>query len=110
MLTIENLDEVIKSWKDYILKDELGDYKLNIDEDVPKELAAITLFLDLSTVKASGETKEHYEGYAHAAQDLLRFMGIELYQDDSSKTIYLKRSFAYKEIQETLKEFLWGED
>ncbi len=109
MISIEKSEEVIENWKNQILVGPLEDFELEIGEDVPREHAVIALFLDLSTVKAAGNTQEFYDGYSKAAQDLLRFLGIELFQDDTQKKVYIQRSRAFQETQERLKEFIWGD-
>ncbi len=109
MSYVGDLEGVIKSWKNYILTGELSEYTLEIENSVPPEMAAIALYLDMSTVRASGETLQYYQGYSKAAQDVLHFIGVELLQDDSAKKVLVKRSLAYHETQKKLKEFLWGE-
>jgi len=109
MSTIENAKEVIEDWKSQVLVGPLEEYELEIDEEVPAEYAAATLFLDLYTMKASGNTNDYFAGYSKAASDILKFMGVEIFQDDLQKKVYIKRNLEFDKTQEKLKEFLWGD-
>ena len=81
-MKVDEFEKIIESWRSYILVDALQDYSLEIDEDVPKEFAAIALYLDTTTVRAAGETTEYYDGYRRAATDVLNLLGLQMVQDD----------------------------
>ncbi len=66
-MRVEDFDKIVEMWKKHILSDVLKDYKLEIDEDIPKEFAAIALYLDSSTVRDEGEVLEYYDSYRQAA-------------------------------------------
>lgn len=107
-MKVDEFEKIIESWRSYILVDALQDYSLEIDEDVPKEFAAIALYLDTTTVRAAGETTEYYDGYRKAATDVLNLLGLQMVQDDEFKVIYIKRRVSEKDKEELLKEYIWG--
>src|SRR3990172_2248897 len=84
-MNVDEFEKIIESWRSYILVDALQDYSLEIDEDVPKEFAAIALYLDTTTVRAAGETTEYYDGYRRAATDVLNLLGLQMVQDDEMR-------------------------
>lgn len=104
----KEIDKIINQWKAYILTDELEGYRLEIDEEVPKEFAVIALYMDSRTVKAAGEIEEYYDGYRQAASDILTLIGIAISQDDNVKTINVKRTTSYDSQQDELKKHIWG--
>lgn len=103
---IDELDEVIKVWKTRVLVGGMGDYELQIEEGTPDDLAAMTLFLDYNLVKNAGESQEVYEGYQKAAQDMINFLGIRMYQDASTKTIRIMKSDEFQKTQKMLADFI----
>ncbi|GIW46390.1 MAG: hypothetical protein KatS3mg078_0267 [Deltaproteobacteria bacterium] len=107
-MRVEDFDKIVEMWKKHILSDVLKDYKLEIDEDVPKEFAAIALYLDSSTVRAAGEVLEYYDGYRQAASDILNLIGVEMLQDDTLKVIRIRRKAVEEDKQELLKKYIWG--
>lgn len=107
-MKVEDFDKILEAWKSYILVDALLGYSLEIEEDVPREFAAIALYLDSSTVRAAGETAEFYDGYRKASTDILELIGVEMVQDDEMKTILLKQKVTEEDKQETLKHYIWG--
>lgn len=107
-MKVDEFEKIIESWRSYILVDALQDYSLEIDEDVPKEFAAIALYLDTTTVRAAGETTEYYDGYRKAATDVLNLLGLQMVQDDEFKVIYIKRRVSEEDKEELLKEYIWG--
>lgn len=106
-MNIEDFDKVVEMWERYILVETLEDYSLEIGNDVPKEFAAIALYLDSATVRAAGEIQEYYEGYKQAATDILNFMGLELVEDHEMKTVHIKRTVTEHDKQELLKKLIW---
>ncbi len=104
----KEIEKIINQWKSYILTGDLEGYRLEIDEEVPKEFAAIALHMDSRTVKAAGEIEEYYEGYKHASSDILTLIAIEISQDDYMKTINVKRTTSYDLKQDELKKHIWG--
>lgn len=107
-MKVDEFEKIVESWRSYILVDALQDYSLEIDEDVPKEFAAIALYLDTTTVRAAGETTEYYDGYRKAATDVLNLLGLQMVQDDEFKVIYIKRRVSEEDKEELLKEYIWG--
>ena len=109
-MRIENSEEIITKWKTNIISGDLEDYTLKIDDDVNKDFAVLALYLDYTTVKASGYVMDHYEGYKKAASDILGLLGIYLTQDDENKVINVKYSPPEDDIQEQLKKHIWGDE
>lgn len=107
-MKVEELEKIVEMWKSHILVEVLGGYSLEIEEDVPKEFAAIALYLDSSTVRAAGESTEYYDGYRKASADILSLIGVEMIQDDEMKTIYIRRKAVEEDKQEILKQYIWG--
>jgi hypothetical protein len=107
-MRVEEFEKIVEMWRNHILVDALEGYALEIDEDVPKEFAAIALYLDSATVRAAGEVVEYYDGYRQAASDILSLIGVEMIQDDQMRVIYIKRSSAKLDKQEELKKYIWG--
>ncbi|MGI9534894.1 MAG: hypothetical protein ACR2NW_08075 [Thermodesulfobacteriota bacterium] len=108
-MRVDEFEKVIEKWKNYIFRGPLEDYTLEIDPDISDEIAAIALFLDIQTVRASGEIEEFYEGYRKAATDILDFIGVHLAQDDEMKIVKIIISPNNSDLQEQLKEHIWGE-
>lgn len=104
----EEVDKIIEEWKRFLLTGQLEGYELEIDHAVPREFAAIALFLDTKTVRAAGELEDFYQGYRQASVDVLNLLGVEISQDDQMKviTVYKKERGADK--QEELKKHIWG--
>jgi len=107
-MKVDEFEKIIESWRSYILVDALQDYSLEIDEDVPKEFAAIALYLDTTTVRAAGETTEYYDGYRRAATDVLNLLGLQMVQDDEMRIIHIKRRGSEEDKEELLKQYIWG--
>jgi hypothetical protein len=107
-MKVEEFEKIVEAWKSHILVDALEGYSLEIDEDVPREFAAIALYLDSLTVRAAGETTEYYDGYRKASTDILHLIGIEMIQDDEMRAIYIKRKAYEEDKQEILKQYIWG--
>lgn len=107
-MKVEDFENIVEAWKNHILVDALWGYSLEVDEDVPREFAAIALYLDSRTVRAAGETTEFYDGYRKASIDILELIGVEMVQDDEMKTIHIKRKVVEEDKQETLKHYIWG--
>lgn len=108
-MKIEDYDKVVNYWKQYILTGPLNEYDLVIEPEIHEHFAAIALFLDTKTVRASGETEAFYEGYRQAATDILNFIGVELAQDDEKKVITIFSSTSPADVQEQLKNHIWGQ-
>ena len=104
----EIVDRVINSWKSFLLQGDLEDYQLEIDERVPIKFAAVALYLDLRTVKASTKEEEYYEGFKDAAVEVLNLLQIEIAQDDQLKVISLYLKEVADDKQEELKQHIWG--
>ena len=104
----EGFERIVEMWRNYILVDALEGYQLEIDEDVPKEFAAIALYLDYATVRKAGDVEDYYQGYRQAAVDILNLIGVEMSQDDMMKVILIKRKISAEVKQEKLKEYIWG--
>ena len=109
MATVDDYDEVLELWKKRVLSVGMADYKLEIEDDIPKSHVAIALYLDYMTVKASGNTNDFFEGFSKAAKDLLNFLKIEMTQDNEMKIVLIRRSSEYHDTQERLKQYLWGD-
>jgi hypothetical protein len=104
----EEFEKVVEMWRNHILVDALEGYKLEVDEDVPIEFAAIALFLDSKTVRVAGDVEDYYQGYRQAAVDVLDLIGVEMVQDDEMKVIHIVRKVSQQSKQDQLKEYIWG--
>ncbi len=104
----EEIEKVIEAWQNHLLVGHMEGYRLEIGDNVPPEFAAIALFLDSKTVRASGETEEFYEGYRQAAVDVLGLIGVEIAQDDQLKVISLFKKESGNDKQEELMRHIWG--
>lgn len=102
------LDSVIEMYTNHLLQGELEGFKIEISPEIKDELAAIALYLDSKTVRASGEIEEFYEGYKRAAFDVLSFMGVEFFEDRENKLIRIMKSDYGAQLQEELKKNIWG--
>ncbi len=109
-MRIENSEEIITKWKTNILSGDLEGYTLKIDDDVNKDFAVLAMYLDYTTVKASGRVMDYYEGYKQASSDILGLLGIYLVQDDENKVINIKYQPPEDDIQEQLKKHIWGDE
>lgn len=107
-MTKEEIEKIINAWKSHLLTGQLEDYELEISDELPQEFAAIALYLDSRTVKASGEIEEYYEGYRSAALDVLNLIGVEMAQDDHNKVISLYKKEPEDDKEEELKKHIWG--
>ena len=105
----DEFDKVVDKWKNYILRGPMEDYTLEIDPEISRDIAAIALFLDQKTVKASGEVEEFYEGYKKASTDILQLVGVSLEQDDDNKIIRISVAPNNAALQEELQKHIWGE-
>lgn len=104
----EAIEKIIDAWKSHLLVGPLEGYQLEIADDVPEAFAALALYLDSKTVRASGETEEYYEGYRQAAVDVLNLIGVEIAQDDQMRVVALFRKETGNDKQEELKKHIWG--
>lgn len=107
-MRVDEFDKVVDQWKNYIFRGPLEEYNLEIDPDISNDIAAIALYLDQKTVKASGEVEEFYEGYKRAASDVLELMGVFLEQDDENKVVRVSVSPNNSSLQEELQKHIWG--
>jgi hypothetical protein len=107
-MTNEEIEKIIESWKNHLATGGMEDYKLEIEDNVPKEFAAIALYLDSKTVKASGANENYYEGYRQASIDVLNVIGVQMAQDDQTRIITLFRKESDDAKQEELKKHIWG--
>ena len=107
-MDVHTLDAVIEMYTNHLLQGELEGFRIEISPEITDELAAIALYLDSKTVRASGEIEEVYEGYKRAAFDVLSFMGVEFFEDKENKLIRIMKSNYDSDLQEQLKENIWG--
>jgi len=107
-MRVDEFDKVVDQWKSYIFRGPLEEYSLEIDPDISKDIAAIALYLDQKTVKASGEIEEFYDGYRSAANDILELIGICLEQDDENKVVKVAIAPNNSSLQEELQKHTWG--
>ena len=107
-MRVDEFDKVVDQWKNYIFRGPLEDYILEIDPAISNDIAAIALYLDQKTVKASGEIEEFYEGYRRAASDILELMGVCLEQDDENKVVKVSIAPNNASLQEELQKHIWG--
>ena len=105
----ERFKKAVDRWKKFMLNGPLAGYTLEIDPRVAREFAAVALFLDMQTVRASGEDEKYYEGYREASSDILKFMGVEMFQDDGGKKIALVPSSADPDARARLARAMWGD-
>ena len=107
-MTAEQYEKIVDQWKQYIFRGPLEDYSLEIDPSISNDIAAIALYLDQKTVKASGEVEEYYEGYRTPASDILQLVGVCLEQDDENKVVKVSVSPYDSSLQEELQKHIWG--
>jgi len=107
-MRVDEFDKVVDQWKNYIFRGPLEEYSLEIDPDISKDIAAIALYLDQKTVKASGEIEEFYDGYRSAANDILELIGVCLEQDDENKVVKVAIAPNNSSLQEELQKHIWG--
>ncbi|MXZ13797.1 MAG: hypothetical protein F4Y78_07350 [Candidatus Dadabacteria bacterium] len=107
-MDVNTLDSVIEMYTNHLLQGDLEGFKIEISPEIKDELAAIALYLDSKTVRASGEIEEFYEGYKRAAFDVLTFMGVEFFEDRENKLIKIMKSNYNSQLQEELKKSIWG--
>jgi len=107
-MRVDQFDKVVEQWKNYIFRGPLEEYSLEIDPDISNDVAAIALYLDQKTVKASGEIEEFYEGYKRAASDILELVGVSLEQDDKNKVVKVTVAPNNSSLQEELQKHIWG--
>jgi len=107
-MRVDEFDKVVDQWKNYILRGPLEEYSLEIDPDISNDIAAIALYLDQKTVKASGEIEEFYDGYRSAANDILELIGVCLEQDDENKVVKVAIAPNNSSLQEELQKHIWG--
>ncbi len=108
-MTDEQFNRAVDKWKKFMLNGPLAKYTLEINPEIPREFAGVALFLDMQTVRASGNEGKFYEGYREASSDTLKFMGVDMFQDDSQKKIALVPSSRDPEAQARLARSMWGE-
>ena len=107
-MDVSTLDSVIEMYTNHLCRGDLEGFRVEIDPEVNDQLAAIALYLDSKTVRASGEIEEFYEGYRRAAFDVLSFIGVEFFEDRENKLIRINKSKYDAELQEELKKNIWG--
>lgn len=107
-MRVDDFDKIVDMWSKHLLIGYLDGYTLEIEDDVPKDFAALALYLDSATVKASGEAIDFYEGYKRAASDVLNLIGVEMAQDDEMKLIIMRRAPIKEDKEEELKQHIWG--
>ena len=107
-MRVDEFDKVVDKWKNYIFRGPLEEYSLEIDPDISDDIAAIALYLDQKTVKASGEIEEFYDGYRSAANDILELIGVCLEQDDENKVVKVAIAPNNSSLQEELQKHIWG--
>ncbi len=107
-MRVDEFDKVVDQWKNYIFRGPLEEYSLEIDPDISNDIAAIALYLDQKTVKASGEIEEFYDGYRNAANDILELIGVCLEQDDENKVVKVAIAPNNSSLQEELQKHIWG--
>ena len=107
-MDVHTLDTVIEMYTNHLLQGELEGFQIEISPEIKDEIAAIALYLDSKTVRASGEIEEFYEGYKRAAFDVLTFMGVEFFEDRENKLIRIMKSNYDSNLQEELKKNIWG--
>lgn len=107
-MRVDEFDKVVDKWKNYIFRGPLEEYSLEIDPDISNDIAAIALYLDQKTVKASGEIEEFYDGYRSAANDILELIGVCLEQDDENKVVKVAIAPNNSSLQEELQKHIWG--
>lgn len=107
-MDVHTLDAVIEMYTSHLLQGELEGFQIEISPEIKDEIAAIALYLDSKTVRASGEIEEFYEGYKRAAFDVLTFMGVEFFEDRENRLIRIMKSNYDSNLQEELKKSIWG--
>ncbi len=108
-MTEEQFNKAVDKWKNFMLRGPLAEYTLEIDTKIAREFVAVALFLDIQTVRASGEDEKFYEGFREASSGILKFMGVEMFQDDEQKKIALVSSSQDPEARARLARAMWGE-
>jgi|TARA_Y100000287_G_C14046627_1_gene269055 hypothetical protein len=103
-----NFDEILAEWSKVYLVGDYSDWKIQIDEDINKDFAAIALFLDNKTAKASGESTEFYEGFKKASFQVLDLLEILIAEEPEEKIIKITSKESTRIRDQKLAKEIWG--
>ena len=84
-----NFDEILAEWSKVYLIGDYADWKIEIDDNINKDHAAIALFLDNKTAKASGESTDYYEGFKKATLQVLDLHEILIAEEPELTLIHI---------------------
>ena len=107
---MSNLDfnQILDEWsKVYLIGDYEG-WEIKIDDDINRDFAAIALFLDNKTAKASGESTDYYEGFKKASLQVLDFLEIVIAEEPEEKIIKIMKKESSRVRDQKLAKEIWG--
>ena len=85
---------------------QIGKLKLIIISN--KDHAAIALFLDNKTAKASGESTDYYEGFKKASLQVLDLLEILIAEEPEQKIIKITSKESTRVRDQKLAKEIWG--
>jgi len=107
-MSILDFDQILDEWsKVYLIGDYEG-WEIKIDDDINRDFAAIALFLDNKTAKASGESTDYYEGFKKASLQVLDFMEIVIAEEPEEKIIKIMKKESSRVRDQKLAKEIWG--
>tara|TARA_B100000963_G_C22103708_1_gene441778 strand:+ start:193 stop:516 length:324 start_codon:yes stop_codon:yes gene_type:complete len=103
-----DFDQILEEWsKVYLIGDYEG-WEIKIDDDINRDFAAIALFLDNKTAKASGESTDYYEGFKKASLQVLDFLEIVIAEEPEEKIIKIMKKESSRVRDQKLAKEIWG--
>tara|TARA_Y100001970_G_scaffold20028_1_gene22635 strand:+ start:2160 stop:2483 length:324 start_codon:yes stop_codon:yes gene_type:complete len=103
-----DFDQILDEWsKVYLIGDYEG-WEIKIDDDINRDFAAIALFLDNKTAKASGESTDYYEGFKKASLQVLDFLEIVIAEEPEEKIIKIMKKESSRVRDQKLAKEIWG--
>ena len=107
-MSILDFDQILDEWsKVYLIGDYEG-WEIKIDDDINRDFAAIALFLDNKTAKASGESTDYYEGFKKASLQVLDFLEIVIAEEPEEKIIKIMKKESSRVRDQKLAKEIWG--
>ena len=103
-----NFDEILAEWSKVYLVGDYADWKIEIDDNINKDHAAIALFLDNKTAKASGESTDFYEGFKKASLQVLDLLEILIAEEPEQKIIKITSKESTRVRDQKLAKEIWG--
>ena len=103
-----NYDEIFEEWRKVYLTGDYEDWSVVIEEGINKDFAAIALFLDNKTAKASGESTDYYDGFKKAALQVLDLLEILITEEPEEKIIRITKKESTRVRDQKLAKEIWG--